>query len=72
MTLEERVARALHAADRAGTWDACANKALWLKWARVHRLAACQAYQMTTPSPVPTNTHPAQQATDMSRAITCA
>lgn len=35
MTLEERVARALHAADRAGTWDACANKALWLKWARV-------------------------------------
>lgn len=37
-----------------------------------HRLAACQAYQMTTPSPVPTNTHPAQQATDMSRAITCA
>ena len=28
------VAKALHASDRSGSWDKCAHKSGWLRWAR--------------------------------------
>lgn len=30
----EHVAKALHASDRSGSWDTCANKESWRRWAR--------------------------------------
>lgn len=39
------VAKALHAADRCGSWDACHDKASWLRWARVAIRAITDARQ---------------------------
>ena len=32
--VEIAVAKVLHAADRSGPWELCANQAAWIKWAR--------------------------------------